>query len=637
MHCPIYGALTIWNHGRSPLLGVGPTAATKDEFQAAYDCSPISDHNDGYLRGADENGRVEFTEDVTHALDFTLADRLTEEQVWKLPIGERPSPNVSAAFPVGYAKDHEEFRPLVPGELRKDDWAIAAAAGSDSQLRLATRIENEATLRISDGETLVTLIQQLRETGADINKVMQNDRKLSQFKWTLSGGKRNQFTDIYMDDPALTALTAGIGIRKRMSRTDDKDVTKLNVKTGAGYNVGELASAPSTYIELDGQKSDVYRRHETGLDIDRGAEPDQIGKFLAKGVDGKDPWNRGGKEANDASHSAGGGDIAFDQLAGKMVLIGDRTKFKLEAMPIGGTNPINIEISCDHTVGRHYDEYKEDPSRTSAHFANIYNIELELDHQGATIGASSGPSATTTNTGNAKRQAPLDVVPEAKPPVDLKQRPRMPENHPGRVYTRDDVSAPAFNTPSYEIFHLASKELVGWMRELIAKQPRRASDVKHKLPAPADELQQDHQKLESMRDMVLRDKKPEPTIARPKSAAGKEARPKSGEHRDGLRGLLGAIAEALPAVAKEIGGDKNPVDAMLVRLTALGISRLDETLNKAPAAQAILAELGVNVTLLVPESPLPQSPCDVLTIVGRLGGPTARIVLNRAGGYAAAI
>ena len=511
--------------------GDGPTTATKAEFATAYG-DPRTDHNWGYTRGDDLEGAVDLTP-VRAALGLGKGEWLTDAEIGELPLPENPSPNKLKDFPADYARTNPAFAPLQP-------------AGGPG--KLATRIENEATLKISSQAKLGDLIAQLAKAGAAINGVMRGGpQPLPLFNWTLAPeGAPMVFTDIYMDDPALHALMAGVGIRKRMSTT----ATKLNVKTGAGYNVGKLgkdgreyrrdpdpASAKPGDDEM--QKSDIFRRHEIGFDINPAATAADIGAFLAAGLDehgdGRDPWNRGAEQANltVAEHDEDADDdedtaIDFGKLRETMVLQGHRTKFKLQAIKVGEHTPINIEISCDHTVGRSFDAFREDAEPADlfndlhARYKHAYNIELELEHLGAKApppaddrkhdkpsgaAAAGGPGSGGAVGGAAAGHAA--VAPAAAPAA-------IPPGHPGRMYMRDDTTAPQFNTPSFELFYRAHEHLIAWMRTLLDDKA-------------GSELGQDQQKLESLRDQLLGDAQIGPNAPAPKPAAsGAPARPGAG-------------------------------------------------------------------------------------------------------------
>lgn len=632
VHRRIYFALKIWRHD------TGPTCSSRTDFNTAYGHPPLLDHNDGYLRGAKDNGLVEYSPQAAEQLGLALPRQLRDEEVWQRPLGPSPSPNVSAPFPVDYGRDQPSFLPLIPGELREGQDIVRDQVG-EGALRLATRIENEATLALSRPEHLAQLVQVLtqatRRKGA-FNQIMQAGHpKLAGFDWTLTVEGNNVFTDIYLDDPELHALAKGIGIRKRMSRTKGKDVTKLNVKTGPGYNVGKVVSGESRYLELD-EKSDIYRRHEIGFDIDRGTRDDQIGEFLEAGVGGHDPWNKAGDEVNQQLDAP----MDFTRIRNQMVLQGDRRKFKLQALPRGGTTPINIEISCDHTVGRTWQNFDEDREPDDLfrdlerRYHHRYNIELELEHQGVVIG--NGPSSGSSGgtKGQSSERQPRDIQPwqppEQRQPTPPLEPCRMPERHPGRLYLRRDTESERFNTPSFEIFHHAHDQLIRWMRAVIGDRD-------------GEELGEDRQKLETLRDLVLGDRlppqeeralpkprppRPEPSNITTLSQLGERYTRGFGDGT-GLNCLLDTLAQvAKPQVEQVFGSDGEKrrtvlVERMRKRLVEIGFTGNEELLDitDSNVGQTLLAALDLSVMVYRSEG----QRVTAYPVLGRSGRPPVAI------------
>jgi hypothetical protein len=227
----------------------------------------------------------------------------------------------------------------------------------------------------------------------------------------------------------------------------------------------------------------------------------EIGDFLQAGVDHKDQWNKGGEQANLVAQKA----IKFKELAERMIVKGQRCKFKVEAQPIGGSTPINIEISCDHTAGIRPDPdggwYNPETDKYDAFadprnlYHHIYNIEIELEHQGVTIGG--GGSG---GTGGSKSGPPTTSFKDEGPPLQGPEQQvqpvpegRIPSGHPGRLYMRDDTQAKQFNTPSFEIFYHAHDRIISWMRKVLGDE---------------QELKEDKQKVESMRDDLYPEARP---------------------------------------------------------------------------------------------------------------------------------
>lgn len=460
----------------------GPTTSSKEEATEAY--GAVAEHNWGYTRGDIEGGRVNLAA-VKDALQLRAGKWLTDKQVWQQPLPDNPSPNKLKELPVDFAKTHPKFRPLAPQssllnkQLQSRDFGFMLEAGA---LKLATRIENEATLKVSSAQALGDLVNTLRHSGELIDGVMKSGgAPLDGYTWSLAPeGVPLVFTDVYMDDPAFTALQSGVGIRKRMSST----ATKLNVKTGKGYQVGKLDEND----EETEEKSDIYRRHEIGFDIDPRATGKQIGEYLATGVDGKDPWNKGGEQANLTAKQVTGKNIDFTKLAERMVLQGHRSKFKLQARPDVGP-PINIEISCDHTVGRTFDAFKKEQmpedlfTELEGKYKHIYNVELELEHLGANAPVQNLP-VEQPEVGEVGEVGQIQDAPQQQE----EQQAIPPPDHPGRMYMRNDTGSGKFNTPSFTVFARAHDQLIAWMRS--------------KMDNGGEELGEDKQKLESMYELL---------------------------------------------------------------------------------------------------------------------------------------
>jgi hypothetical protein len=70
-----------------------------------------------------------------------------------------------------------------------------------------------------------------------------------------------------------------------------------------------------------------------------------------------------------------GQSLDLSQLQGTMVLKVDRKKFNLRATHKETGGAINIEISCDHTVGRTFE--------VGTTYQQVFNVEMELEHLGA--------------------------------------------------------------------------------------------------------------------------------------------------------------------------------------------------------------------------------------------------------------
>jgi hypothetical protein len=505
---PVFVGMRLWY-----LTERGPTTATEAESSAAYGAPGLM-HSWGYLRGDPDGSRVDLSA-VKAALGLTKGTYLRDEQIWAQKLTPNPSPNKERAFPPELAK-----------KLPK--------GGTGKEVKLQTRIENEATLKVLSAKGLADIIGKLegyQKDDAAFNSAMQKaGGLLTQFTWKLKGEGGGVFTDLYMDDPGMHALAADIGIRKRMT----PKAVKLNVKTGEGYRVpGKGDQAPP---------SDIYRRHEIGFDLNPAAKGADIGKYLASGLNQKgeniDPWNKGGEQANLVAKANPEGDgqaIDFAKMQPKMLLKGNRKKFTVQATKIGGNgSPINIEISCDHTAGREFDVRKDseiqiatdatDKSKeeqqkvpvTDATYKHIFNVEMELEHLGVGGPPASGDAGPATKDKDAAPQEPvvvaassgasgglaqaLSLQPGDQPaPPEATPRPEapvqdagaaamaVPKGHPGRVYMNADASDPAFNTPSFDVFYHAEQQLVALLK----------SD-----DAP---LSPDVQKLVALRDKIFAD------------------------------------------------------------------------------------------------------------------------------------
>lgn len=428
----------------------GPTVATDKESVDAYG-KQRQYHGWGVYKNELGQARINLDK-IKGKAGVEEGQWATPEEVWQRPLGANPSPNIVRPFPENYEQQHPEVSPL-------------RAPGKD--FALATRIENEATLKLSSKgvlKELVSMLAALSAAPARVNEIMQSNPLLAQFDWSIhkeNGGDPMLFTDKYMDDRRHTALRSGVGIRRRST---DK-ATKLNVKTGEGHNVGKVVNHEDGGYDTSGGSSDVYRRHEVGFDLNPEATPEQIGGYLGAGLKGDDPWNMGAIEANKTTEAKQEGKIDFSDLAYRLVLQGHRTKFRLEAKKDGRT--INIELSCDHTVGRTFEDFQKD-SGANVHedlegkYHHIYNLEMELEHLGAATlsqpqSQQDAPKSESTNDSKS------EIVPSTSKveSTDLPPRP----DHPGRNYLGKDTSSPAFNTPSYQVFAHAKDRFLEFARK----------------------------------------------------------------------------------------------------------------------------------------------------------------------------
>jgi hypothetical protein len=442
--------------------GSGPTTATKQEFAHVYDANVQTAHQYGLNATStpESYGYVDLSE-----IKIAEGDWLSDEEVWALDIGPNPSPNIKLPLPLKYANAH-----LIE--------ALAPKGG----MQMATRIENEATLKVSSLPSLKNIIAQLNVLAKApdlVGEIMQGDPTLSQFEWSIhSDDNSDVFTDVYLDDLKHTALRAGIGIRKRWT---DK-ATKLNVKTGPGYQVGTLGKHDQESATV---KSDIYRRHEIGYDLDPKASIPDIANFLAVGLTQNDPWNLGGHEVNQALPK--GEVLDFKALRGTMVLKGNRRKFNLKAVHKVSRGAINIEISCDHTVGRTFEDYERmqqvaDLFDGTANYAQVFNVEMELEHLGAGAKPTAQEPSGLPGTGSPQDQPVQGSKP--LPETVLQDQPRRPrEDHPGRIYLRHDTAHPNFNTPSFQVFAKAHQYMIQHLQQHLGD---------------STELSEDRQKLESL-------------------------------------------------------------------------------------------------------------------------------------------
>ncbi|MBL8625987.1 MAG: DUF4157 domain-containing protein [Myxococcales bacterium] len=488
--------------------GPGPAVATEAERALAFERTDPRGHQYGF--GATSSpqslGRVVFDGAVLAHLQIAAGARQAPDAYHQQPLPENPPNSLELPFPTSYPADHPSFEPLAPPRFLERDGQDQPRLGIDDkrdemQLKLQTRIENEATLKVSSLGGLYAIVDLLSAWGeGDVTELMgAGDPLLGGFTWKLEKKKPVVFTDVYLDDAALHGLRAGLGIRKRRS----KEAAKLNVKTGAGYNVKAPAGTPrhgEAYREApDGEGTDIWRRHEIGFSLNPDATPAEIGAFLAEGADGHDPWNLGAQQANlglDAEQQ-----VDFGGLREAMVLIGDRTKFNLKAIPPGGKGVINIEISCDHTIGCRPADWDIDPTRddfdfgawyrtTNAKaFPETFNVEMELEHLGAggAQAQSDGPSSSESRgsmwglPSQIRRGNQEARQPQLGAPVGFPDR---------RPYTKPDAANPAFGTPSFSVFYAAHNRIIAQLRAQLDR-----------VLTPGD-LGPDVQKLEAIRDKL---------------------------------------------------------------------------------------------------------------------------------------
>ncbi|HEY1811466.1 MAG TPA: hypothetical protein VGG74_03865 [Kofleriaceae bacterium] len=516
--------------GITMYFGTGPATRTLIELGQAYSKGSNDGHQYGY--GATSSpaiaGRVKFSPEVLRSLGMRAGETMKHEEFWKQDVPDRPPNNLELPFPADYPTQNDSFAPLVPTrflDLDKDgDAALEMSQMTkETQLKLQTRIESEATLKIADKETLASTVLQLHLMGMGdkIDTIMRGDPLLEGFRWSLTPTEELVFTDEYMDDSKLTALKSGIGIRKRRSST----ASKLNVKTGQGYRVHQPTHDPKpgeSYPEDrdSAEVTDIFRRHEVGFSLNPEATPEQIGKFLGSGVEGE-PWNLGANEATSGiTHEGGEGPINFSELAKKMVLMGYRRKFNLKAVPKSGQGTINIEISCDHTVGCRPDDvplkipnaegFQQYFKDMDGRFQERFNVEMELEHLGAGGATpsqeSSGGARANSMQSLLRRFDTAKYANESKPEPGAPKAP--PQNFPAqRPYQRRDADNEKFNTQSFSVFYAAHKRVIGALR--------------HDLKGNVDKeyLQSDRQKLETLRDALKLVGDPGHTSSEPQSSS----------------------------------------------------------------------------------------------------------------------
>jgi hypothetical protein len=275
-------------------------------------------------------------------------------------------------------------------------------------------------------------------------------------------GRVEHFTDTYMDlQGGSPLLDEGVSVRKRSTMKG----TKLNVKTGPGKPISDV----------------TFRRHELGMHMRPGATAPQIGRYLeaghARAGDGEviDPWNRMAFEAERAARF-GEGELDFAKLREVLVLQGKRHKFALSGTPGPGCagTPINIEISCDHTVGQLAADF--DPKAAagwnsdSQKLKHIFNIEMELEHLpfngGGETAAPAMPEEEPQGKGKEKeKEKESGGAPPAEATDD--ERPVPPPGHPGRYYLNADTDSAAWKTPAFERFEHIHGAVLGYLREQI--------------------------------------------------------------------------------------------------------------------------------------------------------------------------
>jgi hypothetical protein len=456
-------------------------------------------------------------------------------EFWKRPLQNNPPNNLEMLFPEKYLDQNDLMYPLVPTRYlergEKDKTSLGMSPGSkEIRLKLQTRIENEATLKVGKRNTLEEIVLHLLMLGGgDVDGVMKGDPLLENFGWALKATETLVFTDRYLDDNQLHALSAGIGIRKRTSDT----AIKLNVKTGSGYHVhqpqGPLKPGERYPEDRSGEMTDIYRRHEVGFSLNPEASPQDIGKFLHKGTQDHDGWNIGGDEANSGLEEP----IQFLELEDRMVLIGYRRKFNLQAIPKQGTGTINIEISCDHTVGCRPRDVPKDvhdektfkaflKDMDSEKYKEALNVEMELEHLGAGGAQTTGVKQDTTSNINPEKAKKLwgggqKVVPQQPQVGPVPKLP--PSGYPNiRPYKKEDSQNEKFNTPSFCVFYSAHNRIIDYLK----------SSMKGHLDE--GDLGSDRQKLETLRDKlhILGDKskkKSQPPISVVPDSRQKEKQP----------------------------------------------------------------------------------------------------------------
>lgn len=464
-----------------------------------------------------QNGIV----DMSAVLAPQQDNQMLPDEFMQQPLPQNPPNNLELPFPPDYLQSNPELAPLVPARFLDLDEHDTPTLGMDRsskeiQLKLQTRIESEATLKVGSKDALDRTVLQLLLMGDSINELMTKDPLLSSFAWSLTPTETLVFTDEYMDDDKCRALRSGIGIRKRRSST----ASKLNVKTGKGYQVHAPSHEPKPNEDYpedrEGALTDIYRRHEVGFSLNPDATPEQIGAFLESGWDALDPWNLGAREAMvgvGGDMQAKGEDVEpidFAELKTKMVLMGFRRKFNLCARPQSG-GVINIELSCDHTVGckpedipleipdaKGFEAYFEKLSRET--YPERFNVEMELEHLGAGGATSSGGEGS----GNQSRgESSVDMQSirarfghvDKKAPVKQESQESAPKAPPEgfpsrRPYQREDANSPNFNTRSFSVFHAAHTQIITALQSSLKGEVR------------DDYLQSDRQKLETLRDKL---------------------------------------------------------------------------------------------------------------------------------------
>lgn len=464
-----------------------------------------------------QNGIV----DMSAVLAPQEDDRMRPDEFMQQPLPQNPPNNLELPFPEDYLQHNDTLAPLVPARFLDLDEHDTPTLGMDRsskeiQLKLQTRIESEATLKVGSKDALDRTVLQLLLMGDSINEIMTKDPLLRSFTWSLTPTETLVFTDEYMDDDKCRALRSGIGIRKRRSST----ASKLNVKTGKGYQVHAPSHEPNPdedYPEdREGELTDIYRRHEVGFSLNPDATPEQIGAFLQSGGPGLDPWNLGAHEAMvgvERDMQAKGEDVEpidFAELKTKMVLMGFRRKFNLCARPKSG-GVINIELSCDHTVGckpadipleipnaKGFETYFDKLSRAT--YPERFNVEMELEHLGA---GGATPSGGEGSGEQSRGEGSVDMKSimarfghqDTKAPVRQESQEPAPKAPPEgfpsrRPYQREDANSPNFNTRSFSVFHAAHKQIITALQTSLKGEVR------------DDYLQSDRQKLETLRDKL---------------------------------------------------------------------------------------------------------------------------------------
>jgi hypothetical protein len=157
-----------------------------------------------------QNGIVDMSAVLTPQQD----DRMQPDEFMEQPLPQNPPNNLELPFPQDYLQTNPDLAPLVPARFLDLDEHDTPTLGMDRsskeiQLKLQTRIESEATLKVGSKDALDRTVLQLLLMGDSINEIMTKDPLLGSFTWSLTPTETLVFTDEYMDDDKCRPCARG--------------------------------------------------------------------------------------------------------------------------------------------------------------------------------------------------------------------------------------------------------------------------------------------------------------------------------------------------------------------------------------------------------------------------------------------